>query len=508
MHAGASRLTQAILTEGQYCILRNFPGKESALEFVRQCFFDGLERLAGVDRADRVREAGLCKLHEHVTVEELPELKRYVNERVKQEIHRLAYRVGRDALGLGDDFWISDLVITRIHYPFQLKVRPDIQLGLGDARRCDWEGGADGCRSPGPRLVRAAARRLKNASALGHKLARLFSLPTIIANIPLVARQKLNAIRFRSTIGRYPFTPSKGIETAAVHGPHLDIWNGLPFDGITLWWAIDGVTEEGGLLLYPELFGVDLQRWVETKDGQAQIGIIYPPPHKVAMDSGELLLFSHGGMYHASQTNVSGLTRIAISTHMSVTKPIFARDTRFAFENFFAAADIARGVFETTRFPFRKHAAARTSRPLPPTTTMMKPSIVWRRGDLGAGSPIRLCACDALRDGQKMLACFDDTSVIVVRSSRELFCVSAVCPHRGYNLVYGAQDHGRLLCPGHGVAFDLRDGSSRCDALKLSVYRVFEEGDAIWVQDPSAADRRRSAARPQAGRPAAGAARR
>lgn len=496
MYAGGNELTQSILAGGRYAILRSFSGQQGTLALVYQHFFDGLTRVVGVARTARIKEAGLCKLHEFVSVAELPEIKRYVNTRLKQAIHRLAYDVGHDALGLHEEFWISDLVITRIHYPFQLKTRPE----TADA---DASANGDATQVPGAASTSfvQAKRQLETTWAEWRKYARLFSPPVVLANVRPVSRQVANWVRFRSTFGRYPFTSVKGIETAAVHGPHLDIWNGLPFDGITLWWAIDGVTEEGGLLVYPDLFHTTMPRWAETRIGQAAIGLVYPPPHKIGLNSGELLMFSHDHMYHASHTNVSDQTRIAVSTHICATTPVFSRETRFAFENFFSSEDIARGVFKTKRFSFHGNSKPATNGKST-ETAVTPPTIVRTRGKLAGGARLRICSSEALPDNHKLLACFDDTSVIVARSAGDLFCVSSICPHRGHNLAHGALDHGRLLCPGHGVAFDLRDGSSLCDALKLSVYHAVEEDGTIWVESLPVTTRPDVAERQGAGAPA------
>jgi nitrite reductase/ring-hydroxylating ferredoxin subunit len=93
----------------------------------------------------------------------------------------------------------------------------------------------------------------------------------------------------------------------------------------------------------------------------------------------------------------------------------------------------------------------------------------------------KVCASDTLGSGEKMLVNFSKESVVVIRSSTGLQAVSARCPHAGVNLIDGFHDEQYIYCPGHGVAYCLNDGSSKCDLLKLQVYKVYECDGQIFL---------------------------
>ena len=50
------------------------------------------------------------------------------------------------------------------------------------------------------------------------------------------------------------------------------------------------------------------------------------------------------------------------------------------------------------------------------------------------------------------------------------------------DLADGYHDERQIYCPGHGVAFSLADGSSRCQAFKLHQYSAFERDGKIYLQ--------------------------
>lgn len=468
---------RAITEHGQFYILRDFPGQAETLRAVTRCFHDALEDLFGRDCADEVKKAGLRKLHEFVPAERLAELKRRVNDQMKSRIHQLVYSVGRNVLKLEQEFWASELVITRIHYPFH---REPVLAGLRPQGR---SGGTTTAPIPATSADSLSKRIwlwLGNLRAATRKGISLFDLTVVLWNIPIVLRQAFDALRFRATAGARRFKPVPGLETSAVHGPHLDIWNGLPYDGVTLWWAIDDVSETAGLLLYPELFGMAAPRSIETKSGQFALGCILPPPQRIGLKAGDLLLFSEDKMYHASHLNVTDDTRIVISTHMCLTRPRFSTTTRFAFEQFFSSSHLAVGALEPTRFSFRDHASPGDR--LVRANRLDKPTLIRLRGRLPRNEAVAVCKSDALSDGERCLVRLDDRELIVLRDVGALFCVSALCPHQGYNLVFGGYAGGALHCPGHGVSFDLRNGRSACPKLRLDVFTAFDEGGLIHIR--------------------------
>jgi nitrite reductase/ring-hydroxylating ferredoxin subunit len=73
--------------------------------------------------------------------------------------------------------------------------------------------------------------------------------------------------------------------------------------------------------------------------------------------------------------------------------------------------------------------------------------------------------------------------VIVTRVDGELVACPGVCPHEDVALAGGHLEGPRLVCPGHGYAFDLHTGRCTHDAaLELRRYPITIVGDEVWVE--------------------------
>jgi nitrite reductase/ring-hydroxylating ferredoxin subunit len=447
-------LTQSLLTEGKYLIVKDFPEKDNLHIYIKECILEGIEEIVDTHCMRKVKEAGLSKMHNFFPVEKLPLLHQYVENQARERIHRWAYIIGSSNLGIAEDFWLNKLFILRIHYPFNYELKSPTTQVKGDKRK---------------RFLKRVFESVKKQDIIP------------LLQIPREIRENLCRMQFANQVKHISdFNTYKGIETAAVHAPHLDIWYGLPFNGVTLWWSIEGVTENNGLILYPELFGVDLQRNFEGKAGQMQAGIVLPKPHKIALDDGDILIFSQEKMYHATQLNVSDMTRVVISTHINIGKPRFSPKLWVAFENFYSSNDIRQGLFKPQHFPSAKNLKWKKETREKPLTS--KPLVIKIKKKLYDGLPIAICTSKTLIDSQKMLVNLADTSLIIGRNSTQLFCLSSLCPHQGYNMIYGAHDEERLYCPGHGVDFKISDGSSLCEGFKLKVHKIFEDNGIIYVE--------------------------
>ena len=60
--------------------------------------------------------------------------------------------------------------------------------------------------------------------------------------------------------------------------------------------------------------------------------------------------------------------------------------------------------------------------------------------------------------------------------------VDNVCPHRGGPLAEGSLEDGKVMCPWHAWAFDMKTGICDHDAKeKVAVYPLTFEGDDVMV---------------------------
>ena len=73
----------------------------------------------------------------------------------------------------------------------------------------------------------------------------------------------------------------------------------------------------------------------------------------------------------------------------------------------------------------------------------------------------------------------DDKNICLVGYDGELFAVSAICPHQGFDLSSGYCENGKIICPLHGYSFDLQTGKGPQDYIKT--YHVKIENDTVFV---------------------------
>jgi nitrite reductase (NADH) small subunit len=99
-----------------------------------------------------------------------------------------------------------------------------------------------------------------------------------------------------------------------------------------------------------------------------------------------------------------------------------------------------------------------------------------------AGSGYRLGPVEQIPLGEGRAFAIDGAQVAVFRTrARELWATDAVCPHAGGPLADGQIDRHRVLCPLHGHAFALADGSCATGDYAIRTYPVWEEDGQIVV---------------------------
>ena len=73
----------------------------------------------------------------------------------------------------------------------------------------------------------------------------------------------------------------------------------------------------------------------------------------------------------------------------------------------------------------------------------------------------------------------DGKDICLVGYNGELFAVSAICPHQGFDMSSGYCENGKIICPLHGYSFDLRTGKGPNDYIKT--YHIKIENDTVFV---------------------------
>ena len=68
----------------------------------------------------------------------------------------------------------------------------------------------------------------------------------------------------------------------------------------------------------------------------------------------------------------------------------------------------------------------------------------------------------------------------LANESGRLAAIDNVCPHRGGPLAEGTLEEGKILCPWHAWAFDLKTGKAEHDeSSRVAVYAVRVEGERV-----------------------------
>lgn len=440
----------AILSKGAYYILDRCASHDEVYPVVCDAFYSGVAQLAGADAASLVRRDGLAMLHKHFPTERVLLLEEYVRQALKETLLDWSYRVGSEDLGLPHPFYVDHLIVIRIHFPFAVAKKAK-SAERPDAARADF---------------------------MDHAVSAVRN-PRIILN------QVSRAIRRPRHNSAYDPDQFHGVlaKPARSHGAHIDTWYGHSFDGINLWWSIDGVNVDNTVILYPEMFGRPVE--FDQKSMYLAKGQQVSEPHQVDLKPGELLLFNPE-MLHSTQVNVSETTRVALTTRINPHNPKFNDEAPFNFEHWHNSRDIARGRYKALDvFPAAKHRgepsyAARS----PLESHKTKAVSVSHRTAEGPA-----CASSDLAAGVKVAVDFPDAKVLLWRDEKgDIKAYSRLCPHVGVDLVDGWHDADVVHCPGHGLRFSWKTGHSNCASLKLREFSAVERDGQVFISRAAQAE--------------------
>ena len=94
----------------------------------------------------------------------------------------------------------------------------------------------------------------------------------------------------------------------------------------------------------------------------------------------------------------------------------------------------------------------------------------------------RVCAAEAIGDGD-MAAFFLDWEVLVVRDpAGRLHAMDGTCPHEDFPLVHGLLDGAVLTCANHLWSFDATTGKGiNPPSCQLAMYAVKVEDGEVFV---------------------------
>lgn len=433
----------AILEKGAYYILDRCASHEEVYPVVCEAFYSGVRDIAGADAERSVRRDGLSMLHRHFPTEKVLVLEEYVRQALKEVLLDWSYRVGKEDIGLTDPFYVDHLIVIRIHFPFEVAKKAKTAERPDVAKADFWDHAISALRNP-KIIVNQASRAIR--------------------------RPRLNSSydpdQFHGALAK----------PARSHGAHIDTWYGHSFDGINLWWSIDGVNVDNTVILYPDMFGRPVE--YDEKSMYLAKGQQVSEPHQVDLKPGELLLFNPE-MLHSTQVNVSDTTRVALTTRINPGKPKFNDEAPFNFEHWHSSNDIKNGRYRALEvFPAGQHRGRPSYAARPRLERVNTRTFVheYRMEDGPA------CDCSELDSGVKAAVDFADAKVMLWKDeSGAVKAYSRLCPHVGVDLVDGWHDRDQAHCPGHGLRFSWKDGQSNCSSFRLRAFDVELRGGKVFL---------------------------
>ncbi len=434
---------EAIIARAAYYILDRCSSHAEFYPMVCEAFYDGVGSLAGREAANAVRRDGLAMLHKHFPTEKVLLLEEHVRLALKETLYHWSYRVGKEDLGLPHPFYVDHLIVIRIHFPYQVAMKAKMAERPGASR----------------------------ADFVDHAISALRN-PRIVLN------QASRAIRRPRSNSSYDPDQFHGSLTkpARSHGAHIDTWYGHSFDGINLWWSIDGVTVDNTVILYPDMFGRPME--YDNKSMYLASGQQVSEPHQVDLKPGQLLLFNPE-MLHSTQVNVSDKTRVALTTRVNPHTPRFNDEAPFNFEHWHNSSDLERRRFKALDvFPAGRNrgAPSHDQRPKLAAHKTKRISVGHAVGDGPA------CLSSDLVAGSKVAIDFLDAKALLWRTAAgEVKAYTRLCPHVGVDLADGWHDGDVVHCPGHGLRFSWLDGASNCASFRLRAFSVEERDGNVFL---------------------------
>ncbi len=97
---------------------------------------------------------------------------------------------------------------------------------------------------------------------------------------------------------------------------------------------------------------------------------------------------------------------------------------------------------------------------------------------------VRICGKAELPSaGQAREVAVGDRLLCIANENGSISVMDNVCPHRGGPLGQGMIEGGKIICPWHAWAFDLKTGeATHAPQTKVPIYEVRVEGEDVFVK--------------------------
>ncbi|HTZ89065.1 MAG TPA: Rieske (2Fe-2S) protein [Alloacidobacterium sp.] len=97
---------------------------------------------------------------------------------------------------------------------------------------------------------------------------------------------------------------------------------------------------------------------------------------------------------------------------------------------------------------------------------------------------VRICSqADLPRSGEAREIVVGEKMLCIANGNGSITVMDNVCPHRGGPLGQGMLEGGKLICPWHAWAFDLKTGEAVHDPqAKVPLYEIKVEGEDVLAK--------------------------
>ena len=104
-----------------------------------------------------------------------------------------------------------------------------------------------------------------------------------------------------------------------------------------------------------------------------------------------------------------------------------------------------------------------------------------RRKPVRAQTYRRVASEQEIARGKTLCVNVDGREILLCHTAQGFFAVDNLCTHASARLCEGKLKGHRILCPLHGAAFDVRDGSAltRPASIAIETYPVRVDGEGV-----------------------------
>ena len=429
------------IDEGQYNIISNYSNKDYFIKKAREEIYDCISSIAGLSVSKKIRQKGLDKMHLYFNPDYLPFLNVALKKKMNEVMAKQIFYIGQNNLKLNKakSFYIDQTMNYRIIYPYELAKKSQLTRSI---------------------YLSLDLENYKNADKE-------------------INRGKIKAKKFtknESYLNKIKYFKNLPI-TCYGHGPHRDTWFGHTFGALNLWWSITGVNQESGLVLYPEVTNFEIEHIKEP--AYVAPNQYLKKPKIIALKDGDLLVFDPE-ILHATKLNTSNQTRIVFSGRINKDKPTFYKKTNAPeYPHWFSSKDFSLSQFNKTHFFFRKNNSIIKKKKK--KLNIRNYIEIKIKKNLISNSIFKLTDQRKIKKNKLYKIKFKNLDLCMVYSNRKAKVFFSKCPHLGVSLLDGYFNKRHIICPGHALSFNLKDGKSKCEKLNLKFYKVKEKDNTLFL---------------------------